>query len=54
MVFVEFLEMLCRMALYHFDDTYLRDWTLPQRLECVIENVLLIKNIERKPVVAET
>ena len=53
MVFVEFLEMLCRMALYHFDETPVRELTLTQRLECVLENVLLLKSLERKPVVQE-
>lgn len=54
LLFVEFLEMLCRIAYEHFEDVYTRDWPYMQKLETVLQNVLAIKQIEMKPVTIET
>ena len=45
---VEFLEMLCRIAMYQFEEN--NEWTWAQKLEFVVENVLAIRDIQRKPV----
>lgn len=54
MIFVEFLECLCRIALDHYEDTPMRDWPLVNRLENVLDNVLQLKNVERRAVLIET
>ena len=55
MQFVEFLECLCRIALYHFEDsTDYKDLPLNKRLELVLDSVLALKNLERRPVVIES
>lgn len=38
--FVEFLEMLCRIALEHFEEGPLKELPLLKRLEIVLDNVL--------------
>lgn len=54
MLFVEFLEMLCRVAFEHFDDYCYSDWSFMKKLENVLDNVLNIRAIERKEVVENT
>lgn len=49
--FVEFLEMLCRVALWHFDDYIYSDWSYMKKLHNVVDNILALKGIERKEVV---
>ena len=46
--------MLCRVAYEHFDDSYYSEWSYMEKLKCVLDNVLALKNIERKDVIMET
>ena len=53
--FVEFLEMLCRIAFYHFDEfPDLKNLPLPKKLEIVVDNVLMLKGLERKEPIIKT
>ena len=49
MAFVEFLEMICRIAYYHFDDfPDKKDWPFTKKLEAVVDQVLGMRKIQRK------
>ena len=51
---MEFLECLCRVAQEHFEDTPQYEWPLTKRLEYVLDNLLALKSIERRPVLIES
>lgn len=47
--------MLCRVALYHFDEIpSQKDFPLSKRLEIVVENVLQLNGLQRKEPIIHT
>ena len=48
--FVEFLELLCRIALENFEEGPHKDLPLVKRLEIVLDNVLAINGLTRRAV----
>lgn len=49
MTFVEYLEMLCRIAYYHFDDVPdKKDLPYIKKLEIVVDQVLGMRELQRK------
>ncbi len=52
--FVEFLEIICRVAYEHFDEAPIKDLPFINKLEIVLDNVLALKGIERKNINMES
>ena len=51
--FVEFLEVICRLAVYYFDE-FDKDLPFTKRLEQVLDDVLTIKGLERREPIVKT